>query len=283
MNPDLIYHHYRDEALARQFTADAYETFVATPLRERYSYRPDDVYENVILRAVKTANKKASAARTFADPVRIDNESATAAVITEDIILRILEAHFVIADLTFENPGVLLETGMAFGLKPTKQIILLTQGDLDTLHLDIRNNRVINYNDRETTVDAIAGALIAAAEAFEADGKRYVEMIKTRLTPDAIRCLHGYGKKIQEDPAYTLDDADACAYFQDRYGELRFRDAMKELLASRLLATGDMTGGTHAKPTLRATALGRLVIEGLWPDLRARTDTHTPRISGRRR
>ena len=48
-------------------------------------------------------------------------------MITEEIVVRILESHLFIADLTFENPGVVLETGIAMGLKSNRQVILITQ------------------------------------------------------------------------------------------------------------------------------------------------------------
>ena len=67
-----------------------------------------------------------------------------AAVITEEIILRILESHIFMADVTFENAGVLLETGIALGTKPNRQIILITQGSHGDLHFDLRNNHVIS-------------------------------------------------------------------------------------------------------------------------------------------
>ncbi len=81
--------------------------------------------------------------RQFSPPRRIDDEPGVAGVVTEDIVVRILESHLFLADLTFENPGVLLEVGVALGLKPNNQIILILQGSPSALHFDIRNNRVI--------------------------------------------------------------------------------------------------------------------------------------------
>src|SRR5262249_192471 len=103
----------------------------------------------------------------------------------------ILESHFFVADLTFANPGVLLETGAALGLKPTKQIILLLQGKTEELHFDIRNNRVIPY-DRDGAVEEIAAAFSAAARAFEDDRQRYVESVTRSLSPEAIASLFCY-------------------------------------------------------------------------------------------
>lgn len=53
MNPERIYRQYRDDALACQITADKYFTFVAMPLNERFSYRPLQIYNEVILAAAE--------------------------------------------------------------------------------------------------------------------------------------------------------------------------------------------------------------------------------------
>jgi hypothetical protein len=138
MNPDRIYRQYRDEALRQQITAAEYSTFVAMPFADRYSYRSKEIYRNVVQAAADCANRKASTQRKFALPKRVDDGSGTAIVITEEIVVRILESHLFLADLTFENPGVVLETGIAMGLKSNRQIILITQGDLKALHFDLR-------------------------------------------------------------------------------------------------------------------------------------------------
>ena len=39
MNADRIYREHRDEAMASQFAADSYSTFVAMPFAEKFSYR----------------------------------------------------------------------------------------------------------------------------------------------------------------------------------------------------------------------------------------------------
>lgn len=115
------------------------------PFEDRYSYHSREIYANVIQAAANQANQRKITNRKFAEPERVDDGSGTAVVITEEIIVKILESHIYVADLTFNNPGVILETGIAMGLKPNEQIILITQGDLKDLHFDIRNNKVISY------------------------------------------------------------------------------------------------------------------------------------------
>ena len=47
MNPEIIYTNFRDEALARMFSADEYNTFVAMPFRGRFSYDPDSILKTI--------------------------------------------------------------------------------------------------------------------------------------------------------------------------------------------------------------------------------------------
>lgn len=202
MNPERIYRQYRDDALAHQITADRYSTFVAMPFGERFSYRSQQIYIEVIRTAAERASERRETRRQFSPPRRIDDEPGVAGVITEDIVVQILESHLFVADLTFENPGVLLEVGVALGLKPNNQIILILQGDPGTLHFDIRNNRVIRY-DQPEAIDTIATALIAGANAFETDCQLYIESITRTLSSDAILCLNWYGRLSRDHPGET--------------------------------------------------------------------------------
>lgn len=115
MNPDLIYRQHRDDALADQIEAAEYSSFVAMPFGEHFSYRSRDILTNVIQAAAIRANMKQKGAggQCFSIPERVDAHSGTARVITEEIVRDILARHIFIGDLTFQNPGVLLETGVA--------------------------------------------------------------------------------------------------------------------------------------------------------------------------
>jgi hypothetical protein len=191
MNPDRIYREHRDDAMAAQFSADSYSIFVAMPFAEHFSYRSRSVYANIIQAASEFACREGGLSKKFAKPKRIDDASIQAGVITEEIIVRILDSHLFLADLTFQNAGVVLETGVALGLKPTTQIVLIMQGDRSALHFDIRNNNVITYDDREeaAAVERVGRALIDAAKAWEADGRRYIVAKSQTLTPEALACL----------------------------------------------------------------------------------------------
>jgi hypothetical protein len=269
MNPDRIYSQYRDDALAKQATASEYATFVAMPFGDRFSYRSKEIYSNVIQAAALEANALNQTPRKFAGPKRVDDCAGTATVITEAIVTEILYSHLFVGDLTFANPGVLLEVGIAMGLKPNAQIVIITQGDLRDLHFDIRNNNILSYNQKDA-VSQLASAMIAGAKSFEADADRFIESITKTLTPDAITTLKAYGALQQRNRSQSLHLGIAEMLFsKDSRAAERFEQASRELLSKRLIHTEykvqavpgvDMFG-------MHATQLGCVVIGRMWPEL----------------
>ena len=268
MNPDRIYSQYRDDALASQATAAEYSTFVAMPFRDRFSYRSKQVYSEVIQAAATKANELAQTPRRFAAPKRIDDGDGTAVVISESIVTEILKSHLFIGDLTFENAGVVLETGIAMGLKPNSQIILITQGELGDLHFDLQNNKVLSYNTGDA-VPRIAQAMVAAAKAFEANADLMIESIKKVLTPDAVMMLRAYGglQKENKSQSLHLDVARVIFGISNREHE-RFEEASRELLARRLIYTDYRVKAVEAGDTfgMHATELGWVLIGLMWPE-----------------
>jgi hypothetical protein len=268
MNPDRIYSQYRDDALAKQATAAEYNTFVAMPFGDRFSYRSREIYTEVIQAAASKANELNQAARRFAVPKRIDDSAGTAVVITESIVTEILFSHLFIGDLTFANAGVLLEVGIAMGLKPNPQIILITQGDLRDLHFDIRNNNVISYNPVDA-IAKIAQAMIEGAKSFEANADCLIQTVTRSLTPDAVTMLRLYGILQMKNRAQSLHLGVANIMFpNDNRGPERFEQASRELLQKGLIYTeykvkaapgADMFG-------MHATELGWVLIRRMWPE-----------------
>ena len=127
MNPDRIWRELSNEALAHQVEAKEYGVFVAMPFRNQFSYRSNEVFDEVIRKAVQQANGK-SPRRCFCDPpIRADKLAPHAGEITEEIVERIMFDHFFIADLTLANHGVLVEVGVALSLKNPCQIVLFTR------------------------------------------------------------------------------------------------------------------------------------------------------------
>ena len=272
MNPYRIYRDEWARALAVQTTAKKYRTFVAMPFQERFSYRSREIFSGVIGAAVAEANRRGEMPRQFDIPERIDVPMG-AAVITEEIVLRILESHIFMADVTFENAGVLLETGIALGTKPNQQIILITQGSHGDLHFDLRNNHVISYNP-DGSVAELAEALIAGARYFEGQAQHHVRAVTRRLSPEAILALNWYGQIQRQHQAMSLHAGNPGPHFTGPDGRSRFDTATRELRDRDLLWTDyavDAIPGGDAFG-MHATELGWLVIENMWSDLRRPKD-----------
>jgi hypothetical protein len=269
MNPYRIYRDEWAKALAIQTTAKKYTTFVAMPFFERFSYRSHQILNKVIRAAVDGANRRGEAQRPFARPQRVAPRGAS--VIDDDIVQGILESHFVVADVTFENAGVLLETGIALAMKPLRQIILITQGSFDDLHFDVRNNGVICYNPKQSLAE-LSEAFIGAARHFEQQAAHHIVEVRKRLSPDAIAVLNWYGRIQREhgQVASLHDQQSLPTFFSGDVGRIRFHGATSELRDKDLVWTHYAVGAIPEGDAfgMHATELGWAVIENMWPVLR---------------
>jgi hypothetical protein len=268
LNPYRIYRDEWAEALRDQVVAASYDSFVAIPFQEHFSYRSKEILSGVIGKAVEEANARASGLpRKFAVPERVDAPRG-AVVITDEIVRKILRSHYFIADLTFQNAGVVLETGVALGTKPNQQIVLITQGRHEELHFDIRNNQVIGYNSQGAASE-IANALLAAAEHFESQAAQHVLSVTRRLSPEAILALNWYGQIQRKDPHASLHAGNLPPFldsgaFHRGTAELRERDLLWTDYAVGAVPGGDAFG-------MHATEFGWAVIESMWAVLRRGT------------
>ncbi len=257
MNPHRIYRDEWAKALVAQAEASSYRTFVAMPFHEHYSYRARHILSTVVQAAVAEANAAKKTPRAFASPERVDVPRG-ASVITDEIALGILTSHFFLADLTFQNPGVLLETGVAFAVKPGQQIILITQGRHSDLHFDLQHNNVICYSPDGAAAD-IAGAFVAAALHFEAQLDHYARSVRLHLSPDAIHLLLTYAGFQRHRPGFSLHADDAHKYFVTPESRLRFEFAARELRDRDLLWTDIAPTPNGFRHGMHTTELGRLV------------------------
>jgi len=266
MNPYRIYRDEWAKALAKQITAEGYATFVAMPFREHFSYRAGHVLDDLIGIAVQEANTRSATTRPFEKPQCVLPQGAT--VIGDEIVSGILESHIFLADLTFENPGVLLETGIALATKPSRQIILITQGSPDALHFDLRNNHVLRYN-HEGATSSIADAFVAAANHFEEQVHHHMSEITRRLSPDAIVTLKYYGVIQKQNRFYSLHAGNRGSRFEAADGLARFDAATRELREKDLLWTDYSVGALDGNDAygMHATELGWALIASRWPDL----------------
>lgn len=276
MNVDHIYQLQRDDAFAKQFSSDHYQTFVAMPFSNRGGY-PEPRIKKMLLEEVhERANVLLGAAagqRTFAPLKRVDGGGPGGAVIiTDEIVTDILNSHFFVGDLTGCNFGVVLETGVALALKPNARVLLFTQDDTASLHFDLKVTNVNRYKE-EDLVEKVAQALVGAAKAFEDEADRYIRLLSSQLTPDAIGALNIYGQlwanraKPEDQPSIWEDSADKYSErFRCSTGRVAFHNAVRELSERRLFWTHYVP---NAKPGMdrygiHATKLGWRLIEHLW-------------------
>lgn len=267
MNPYRIYREKAADALRRQAVSAEYRTFVAMPFRDGWRYRARRVFRDVISAAAAEANASKKLPRHFAAPERVDRPHG-AVVITEEIVLGILEAHIFLGDLTRKNTGVILETGIAMGMKPARQIVLITQEALKHLHFDLRNNNVIRYSLKQP-VSTIAEALIDAARHFEEQVKHYLLDVRRRLSPDSLAALLHYATIQQQNRHYSLHPGSRGPNFPDPDGHLRFEIALSELRAKDLVWTDYAPGAApHGDAYgVHATDFGWAIIQSTWPHL----------------
>ncbi len=267
MNPYRIYRDEAADALRRQATAASYGSFVAMPFREGFFYRSRKIFQTVISAAVEEANTRGGLPRTFSPPRRVDRPQG-AVVIAEEIVLGILESHIFIADLTFQNAGVVLETGIAFGTKPNRQIVLITQQNPTKLHFNLKANNVIPYRPKRT-VSRIADAVHAAAQHYEEQVSRYLVDVQKRLSPESLVALLHYATIQQENVHYSLHSGNRGPNFADADGARRFDAATAELRGKDLLWTDYVVGAAPFGDAygMHATEFGWVIIESIWSHL----------------
>jgi hypothetical protein len=149
-------------------------------------------------------------------------------------------------------------------------VLLFTQDDSASLHFDLKVTNVNRYAE-DDLVEKAASALVSAAKAFEMEADRYIRLLSSQLTPDAIMLLRFYGQMWRNFPTGTAPSifaekaAGRVEHFRGEGGRVAFHDCVRELSGRRLFwtdyrpnASGADTYGIHA------TKLGWRVIEHLW-------------------
>ena len=273
MNVDGIYQLQRDDAFAAQFQATEYQTFVAMPFSNRGGY-PERRIHDLVKRVHEEANKliPGNSKRHFAQLRRVDEITSGTVTITDEIIRQILSCHFFWGDLTGCNFGVVLETGLALALKPNERVLLYTQEDTHSLHFDLAVTRITPYQESDL-VGNLAQDLVQAAQCFESEADRYIRLVSSQLTADAIYVLNIYGRlwKERSDSSQTPSLFHRIAkkymdHFAGTSGRILFNDAVRELSAKRLMWTDYQTNTSPGYDSygLHATKLGWHVIEHLW-------------------
>lgn len=88
--------------------------------------------------------------------LRVDDFFTTGSILN-DIFRSIEISDYIIADLTLPNPNVYYELGYSHALH--KKVILITQ-DITSLPFDLRQQRVITYQDTALGATKLRGDLI---------------------------------------------------------------------------------------------------------------------------
>lgn len=90
------------------------------------------------------------------DSCRRADDFFTVGAVIHDVLKRIDDADYVLADLTGRNPNVFFEVGYARARsKPT---ILIAQ-DIDDVPFDLRDQRVLVYKDTAAGADELRTAI----------------------------------------------------------------------------------------------------------------------------
>jgi hypothetical protein len=110
----------------------------------------DDVYEHGIQPAIVEAGYR---------PIRIDREEH-ANRIDDEIIARIRQSRFMVADFSGQRQGVYFESGMMLGLERTV-IWICRRDELKQVHFDNRQYNFIDYGDAAELKTRLANRIIA--------------------------------------------------------------------------------------------------------------------------
>lgn len=122
-------------------------------------------------------------------PVRADEIYGTQSII-KDIVEKIFESKLLIADLTYRNPNVMYELGVAHSLN--KPVIMLVQST-DDIPFDLKHLRTIVYETtkvrwHEKLQESIENTITAVLDKPE-DSKAFDLKLRTELGPSLKKML----------------------------------------------------------------------------------------------
>jgi hypothetical protein len=87
------------------------------------------------------------------------DKTAGSGLVLKKIFKNIVEAEFIVCDLTNERPNVYYELGFAMGVGNLPNDILLITSDISALHFDLKGLDVKEYKDMSDLRDIVAKSM----------------------------------------------------------------------------------------------------------------------------
>jgi hypothetical protein len=146
------------------------KAFVITPYKKPFI----EIYNNILRPAIERAKLTSIIAKDepFSGPI------------PEKILEFIREANVCVADLTETNPNVMYEVAVAHSLQ--KPVVLITQGEPETLPFDIRHHRVIRYTLTSEGLRELSQGLFQTLQATLEFGESPTKLLKQMLVPSSL-------------------------------------------------------------------------------------------------
>ena len=129
--------------------------FVMMPFAEGFA----DVWQGAIERAATEAGYM---------PVRVDMLTSSSRI-TDDIVTMIRRSSAVLADVTGNNPNVMLELGYSLALR--KVCVIITQSE-DYLFFDIKDIRAVIYEPTWRGIESLHSELLVFLQGTTPDRRR---------------------------------------------------------------------------------------------------------------
>jgi len=219
MDPHLIYQSYYDEALVERITSEKYTTFVAMPFANSFKYKADRIKDTIgkTLKKLDADYGRLGLTRGFEEiPRRSDKVGRHAHCISSTIVKQILDSNLIIVDITTNNPGALIELGIAISSRrEAESILVLTQDKVKNLHFDLKHLNCCHYKMNELA-DILEEEILTMAKKEEKLTKSLLVQFRRNLQIDSVTCLrtyaslYSYEKLAKHHPSLFFLMSDFC-------------------------------------------------------------------------
>jgi hypothetical protein len=161
-----IYERDIDNRIQSRSSIDERKAFVIMPFGEQL----DVLYQWEIAPFFKNGGRDPGEQEFMCTPERADDVRQVGFIICEKICRKIQEADYIVADVTYDNPNVFYELGLAVALR--KKIIPICAGDMlkkreDTLGLELGITKLLPYPRFDKLEDRISDYIWKIEGAYE--------------------------------------------------------------------------------------------------------------------